>query len=264
MVHRKIRWSLIEIWSIDERIRLRHDPSIRAHDRPIQVGPAGARFCNDRRDADKTIRRQRVNRQLVVSLVCERVVAAQRKPSRKASRETDDETIVVALIPWTKRANRSRGEWRQKLAARSARRKRDVRFTQAQQVVHVPMIVISFDDDVFDLLLHTDADAARERRLEAAIDIGGKQLRRNRRMRQRAKRSPEKEARRFADCRRSLKQILIGRQPRQRLNVAEIDHRVRRNKRMTRRYDAIESIDADEQTRRKRTSEFARRDLCIS
>src|ERR1043165_5720102 len=60
----------------------------------------------------------------------------------------------------------------------------------------------------------------------------------------------------------SLKQILIGRQPRQRLNVAEIDHRVRRNKRMTRRYDAIESIDADEQTRRKRTSDVARRDLC--
>src|SRR6185369_15086633 len=119
------------------------------------------------------------------------------------------ETIVSAFVPRTKRSNRSRSERWQKLPARSARGKRDVRLAHAQQVVHVPMIVVSFDHDILDLLLHADAEAAGERSLETAIDVCRKQLRRNRCVRQRAKWSPEKETGRLADRRRSLGQILI-------------------------------------------------------
>src|ERR1043166_3671307 len=83
-------------------------------------------------------------------------------------------------------------------------------------------------------------------------------------MRKGTKRPPEKEARRFAYCRRSLNQILVRRQPGQRLNVAQIDHRVRWNECMAARNDAIEPIDADEESRRKRKRDIAFRDLRIS
>src|SRR6185369_9024656 len=124
----------------------------------------------------------------------ERVVAGQRKPPRKASRKGDHETVVGAFIPWTKRPYRPGGKRRQKLPARRSRCKGDVCFAKAKQVVHLAMIVISFDDDVLNFLLHADADAGGERRLEGAIDVGRKQLCRNRRMRKRAERSPEEEA----------------------------------------------------------------------
>src|SRR5689334_17885366 len=112
MVHREIRRAFIEIRPIDEGVCLRHKTSIRTHKRAVRIRPAGAGFSNDRRDADKTIGRKRIDSQLIVSLVCESVVAAQRKAPRKAPRETDHETIVATLVPWTKRSNRSRSERR--------------------------------------------------------------------------------------------------------------------------------------------------------
>ena len=83
--------------------------------------------------------------------------------------------------------------------------------------------------------------------LKAAVDIRRKELSGNRRMRKRAKRSPEEEARRFSDRRRGLKQILIGRQAGQRLYVADIDHSIRRNERMSRSDDAIQPVDSDKE-----------------
>src|ERR1043166_8012306 len=183
--------------------------------------------------------------------------------SCKAPGETRDKTIVGSRIPWTKRSYRPARERRQELPARSTRCKRDIRFAQAEQVVHRAVIVIGLDDDVLDLLLHSDADAPRKRRLETAIDIRRKQLRRNRGVRKRAERPPEKEPWRLSYRGRSLEQGLVRRQARQRLNVAEIDNRIRGNEWMSRRDDAIQSIDADEESRRKRTRDIPRRDLRI-
>src|SRR5690348_10957443 len=150
MVHRQIRRTFIEIRTVDERVRLRDKASIRTHERTVRICPAGARLSHNRRDADKTIRRQRIDSELIVSLIRESIVTTQRKPSRKAARERDYKTVVRAFIPRTKRADRSGGKRRQKLTARSARCKRDIRFAQTQQVIHLPMIVISLDDDVLD------------------------------------------------------------------------------------------------------------------
>ncbi len=69
------------------------------------IGPARARLRNDRRYPDKTIGRQRVDSKLVVSLVCKSIAATQTETPGKSSSETDDETIVCTLIPWTKRPN---------------------------------------------------------------------------------------------------------------------------------------------------------------
>src|SRR6185369_11276112 len=133
----------------------------------------------------------------------------QRESSRKSSRKADDETIVFSAIPWTKRLNRSGSERRQELPARSTRSKRNVGFTNPQHVLDVAMVVVGFDYDVLDLLLNADAAAFRKRRLERSIDIGWKQLRRNGCVSQRTKWPPEEKARRFSNCCRSLKQILI-------------------------------------------------------
>src|SRR5215213_5181943 len=112
MIHRKIRRPFIKIRPVHEGVCLRDKASIRAHKRAVRIGPPGARFSNNRRNTDETIGRQRVDSQLVISLVGESIVAAQRKPPRKPPRKTDHETIVSTLIPWTKRSHRSRSERR--------------------------------------------------------------------------------------------------------------------------------------------------------
>src|ERR1051325_4069224 len=112
VVHRQIRRTFIEIRTIDEGVCLRDEASIRAHKETACVRPAGIRFGDERRDPDKTIGRQHVNSQLIISLFSERVIAAQRKTPRKAPRKTDHESIVSAFIPWTKRSYRSRSERR--------------------------------------------------------------------------------------------------------------------------------------------------------
>ena len=77
--------------------------------------------------------------------------------------------------------------------AGGSRRERDIRLANAKQVVHVAMVIIGLDHDILDLLLNTDAEAARcKRRLESAIDIGRKQLRRYRSMRN-APNGPQKK-----------------------------------------------------------------------
>src|ERR1051325_3923010 len=127
------------------------------------------------------------------------------------------------------------------------------------------MVVVGFDNDVLDLLLYADTQALRERCLKRAIDIGREQLRRYRGVRQRAKRSPEKEPRSFADSRSRLRQVLIRSKSRQRLNVAHVDYRVSRNNGMTRRNYAVQPIDSnEEETRRERTPDVAAVDLRIS
>src|SRR6185369_5075234 len=76
MVHGKIRRTFIQVWSIDESVCLRDKASVSANERAARIGPARARFRNERRDADKTIGRQRVDSQLIISFVGERIVAA--------------------------------------------------------------------------------------------------------------------------------------------------------------------------------------------
>ncbi len=41
------------------------------------------------------------------------------------------------------------------------------------------MVIVDFDHNILDLLLHADADASREWCLEGAIDIRRKELRRD-------------------------------------------------------------------------------------
>ena len=125
------------------------------------------------------------------------------------------------------------------------------------------MVVVGFDDDVLDLLLYADTDTLRERSFERAIDIGRKQLRQYRGVRQRAKRAPEKETVCLAHSGSGLGQVLIRTKSGQSLYVAHVNHRVRGNQRMARRDNAVEPVNADEKPRGERTSDVAGKDLCI-
>src|SRR6185369_8875108 len=122
---------------------------------------------------------------------------------------------------------------------------RNVGFAKTKQVLHIAMVVVGFDHDVLDLLLEADAEAFGKRCLESTIDVCREQLRGDGCMRQGAKRSPEKESRRLPHSCTRLNQILIGRKSGERLDVAEVNNRVRWNQRMSWRNDAIQSIDSD-------------------
>ena len=72
-------------------------------------------------------------------------------------------------------------------------------------------------------------------------------------MRQRSERPEEKEAGRSTDGGAGLSRVLVWREPRQRLDVADINHRIGRDGRMSGRDHAVEPVYSD-----KRPPERAR------
>src|SRR5437764_10260172 len=62
---------------------------------------------------------------------------------------------------------------------------------------------------------------------------------------QRAEWPPEKEAGCLADCGAGGVRVLLRRQPRQLLNIRDIDHRIGRDESVARGYDFVESVSAD-------------------
>ena len=64
-------------------------------------------------------------------------------------------------------------------------------------------------------------------------------------MSQRAEWPPEKEAGCLADCGAGGVRVLLRRQPRQLLNIRDIDHRIGRDESVSRGYDFVESVSAD-------------------
>src|SRR5262245_1587274 len=100
------------------------------------------------------------------------------------------------------------------------------------------------------------------RSLEGSINAGGEELRRNCRMSQRPERPEEKESSRSSDGGARLSRILLWRQPRQRLHVAEINHRVGWNGGVSGRDYAVEPVCPD-QWPPERARRSAGRDLGI-
>src|SRR6185503_3238602 len=108
------------------------------------------------------------------------------------------------------------------------------------------MIVVCLNNQVFgDFALHSKTKGVSERCAEATVDAGRKNLCGNCSVGQSAKWSPEKEPRRFTDGSARLICILLRTQPRQLLDIRDIDHRICRNQSMSGTDHSIQSISAN-------------------
>jgi hypothetical protein len=126
--------------------------------------------------------------------------------------------------------------------------KRNVSFANTKQVVHVAMVVVNLDYDVLNFLLHTDAETVvngvlKLRSMSVGNSCAGMAACDN------APNGPQKKkpgalptaAAAWADTDPESR-------PDKRLNVAQIDHCVRRNLCMAGRHYPIEPVDSDKET----------------
>src|SRR6185312_5932830 len=167
---------------------------------------------------------------LVVSLSSPAIVSVQDESVAKTLVKADDQGVVFAFVPRSESVYRSRGKGRQEGARSGARHKRNIRFSLTQQIVHCSMIVVGLNNQVSpDLSLHADAETVGIRCGKSAVDGGRQNLCRNGGMSQRAKRSPEKETSRLSYGGARSISVLLRRQTGERLNIGNINYRVRRN-----------------------------------
>src|SRR5215467_995992 len=107
------------------------------------------------------------------------------------------------------------------------------------------VIIYGHDEIPRELALYTEAKAVGKGRAKTAVNTRRKNLCRNGSVGQSTEWSPEKEAGRLADSHARLIHKLLRRQPRQGLNIGNIDDRVRRNLSVSRGHNSVQSINAD-------------------
>src|ERR1051325_1233452 len=205
VIHCNIRRNFIQIWSIQKCACPLHKMTGATDEGAGFIGFVIHRINNYRHCANKAIRRQRIDSQLVIRFVCESVIATQGEAPRQSFCESDHKTIVITVIPWTKGMDRSRRKWCQEGSNPDSGLEANVGLAISEHIVHLAMIVIRFDHNIPDLSLHADANTACIGRFECSIDVSGKELSRYCGMSQCTKRTPEKETIWFSDGCRSLR-----------------------------------------------------------
>jgi len=176
-----IQWQVwrtfIKIGTIYERSRRRNEPAVGAREWAVRVGSTSPRFGDYRCYADKAIRRQSIDAELIVGLSGVSIVSVQCKTAAQALVETNNQSVVLAFVPGAESVYRPCGERWQKSAGRSARGECDVRLPSSQQIVHVAMIIVRLNDQVFaNLALDADAEAVGERRAKTTVYAGRQKL----------------------------------------------------------------------------------------
>src|SRR5439155_7122256 len=106
----------IEIGTVNKRVCLSHKPTIGSRVWTIRVGHENAGFGarNHRRDADKAVRRKRIDAKLIVRFSSVSIVSVQDKAAAHALVEADNKCVVSTAVPGTESVNCASGERRQK------------------------------------------------------------------------------------------------------------------------------------------------------
>src|SRR6185369_2752013 len=182
----------------------------------------------------------------VVGGVGKCIIRAEEEPAAEALIEVDDQRVVLALVEGAESFDLPLSKRRQKGAADNTRLEGEIALPDAQKITDVSVVVVGLDYHVpADLTLHAGAVAERMRSLEGAVNSGGIKPRRKNGIIQYAERTEDEVSRRLSDGRACLRRILIRRQPRQSLHVADVNRRVSWYGSMSGRDHAVEPVDAD-------------------